>query len=159
MRTLNHKISVIEKSYPALFGKSPEMLLKMHLPRECEREVRELAIDYISHKTYFSSFADNDRPCPAVKKYYSSENALLYEILELAKGSREGFIYIFSSVNSKPVIIHSEKCRDAFIKHSPKLALDICEHAYFSDYGFQRDLYLRNAVARIDIAKLFPQKI
>ncbi len=155
MNTQKHKNSVIEKSYPTLLGKSPEKLLKMHLPKDAEREVRENCISYLSHKCYFSSFAENDKPCPAVKKYYSSENALLYEVLELAKNSGEGFIYIFAATASPPRIAYSEDCRGVFTKYTPTLALDICEHAYFADYGFNRDLYLRNAVSRLDIAKLF----
>ncbi len=155
MNMLKDKISVIEKSYEDLIGKSPEALLKMNLPRGCSAEVHELCVSYLSHKMYFSSFADNNAPCPGVKKFYSSEDALLYEILDMAKSSAEGFIYVFKGGEKPPRIIHSEDSKGVFQKNMPTLALDICEHAYFADYGFQRDRYLRNAVARLEIAKLF----
>ncbi len=155
MKDINHNISVITKSYPSLYGKSPADLMNMHLPKEVCREAEVLTISYLSHKCYFSSFAENDRPCPAIRKYFSSEDAFLYEVFDIAKKSGEGFIYIFSEDGKIPKISNSENTSLLYKKNIPKLALDLSEHAYFRDYGFKREEYIHSAVARLDIAKLF----
>ena len=72
--------------------------------------------------------------------------------------SFHGFIYIFSAGGSSPRILHSSDIPRVFERDTPTLALDISEHAYFADYGFERDNYLKSAVARLDINKLFLPK-
>ena len=154
MKNLRHKYSIIEKSYPALSGKDIFSCKGRGLPRSVRDEAEELMREYLSHKLYFSSFSKNLTPCEKIKKYYTSEDAFCYEVLSLARAFNGGFIYVFSG-GSSPRILHSSKTPRVFERETPTLALDLSEHAYFADYGFERDNYLKSAVARLDINKLF----
>jgi superoxide dismutase len=109
----------------------------------------------LSHKIYFSSFAENLSPCPKIRKFYPSEDSFCYEVLTLARKYDGGFIYIFSADDREVRVLHSSDTPRVFEREAPTLALDISEHAYFADYGFERDNYLKSAVARLDINKLF----
>lgn len=155
MRELGYKHSIWKKSLPSIIGKSPGEISRMNIKREHKKEILDNFIEYLSHKTYFSSFAKNDKPIPNIKAFYSSENALCYEVLEKARAARGDFLYIFSRKGKKPEIVDSDEAPFAYMKETPSLALDIREHAYFQDYGYARDEYLRRAVARLDISRLF----
>ena len=37
---------------------------------------------------------------------------------------------------------------------APALAIDVCEHAYFMDYGFDRERYLVSALPYLNVAEL-----
>ena len=158
MKNLRHKYSIIEKSYPTLSGRDIFKLKGRELPRSVRDEAAELMREYLSHKLYFSSFSENLTPCEKIKKYYTSEDAFCYEVLSLARAFNGGFIYVFSDGGSSPRILHSSKTPRVFEREAPTLALDLSEHAYFADYGFERDNYLKSAVARLDIGKLFSDK-
>lgn len=155
MKNLRHKYSIIEKSYPALSGRDIFKIRGRELPRSARDEAATLMREYLSHKLYFSSFSENLTPCDKIKKYYPSEDSFCYEVLSLARAYDSGFIYVFSGGGSSPRILHSSKTPRIFEREAPTLALDISEHAYFADYGFERDNYLKSAVARLDINKLF----
>ena len=158
MKNLRHRYSIIEKSYPALSGKDIFSCKGRGLPRTVRDEAEELMREYLSHKLYFSSFAENLSPCQKIRKFYPSEDSFCYEVLTLARKYNGGFIYIFSAGGSSPRILHSSDIPRVFERDTPTLAFDISEHAYFADYGFERDNYLKSAVARLDINKLFLPK-
>ena len=76
-----------------------------------------------------------------------------------------------ASVSSQRATVPAEKARrgapeikctaeagkvDYSIK--PLLALDVSAHAYFLDYGFSKEDYLRAAVSRLSLGKLFPER-
>ena len=77
---------------------------------------------------------------------------MLYEVLDVAKNARQDFIYIYADCGK--VKIKAQNASEAFLKSRPILALDLCEHSYFLDYAFDRDAYLRAAVARLNLEKL-----
>lgn len=155
MKNLSLKYSIIEKSYPALSGRDIFKIRGRELPRSVRDEAEELMREILSHKIYFNSFAENLAPCPEIRKLYPSEDSFCYEVLSLARACDGGFIYVFSGGGSSPRILHSSKTPRVFEREAPTLALDLSEHAYFADYGFERDNYLKSAVARLDINKLF----
>ena len=158
MKELSLKYSIIEKSYPALAGKDIFKAKGSVIPRSVRGEAEELMRAILSHKIYFNSFAENLAPCPEIRKFYPSEDSFCYEVLSLARAFNGGFIYVFSGGGNSPRILHSSNIPRVFEREAPTLALDLSEHAYFADYGFERDKYLRAAVARLDIKKLFYDK-
>ena len=89
-----------------------------------------------------------------LKKYYSSENSFLYEAEQLALSADGGFLYIALDDRRVPQPRLSESNRFACIKDTPLLAVDLCEHAYFSDYSFDKKRYLRAALSHLDLSKL-----
>lgn len=158
MNTVYAKFSIYEKSIPSLSGKSINEIVRMRLDKNDKENIISLLKEYHSHKTYFNSFAKNDRPCKEIKRFYTSENDFCYRVIERARAERTGFIYIINDRKGKPFVFHSSEREDVYITVIPTLALDLCEHAYFADYGFNRDEYIRRAVARLDISRLFIQE-
>ena len=108
-----------------------------------------------SHESYFSSFTELAKPCPELKRHYSSEDAFCYEVLELAREYNGGFIYIFSNGRIRPTVKHSENAPFVYVKEMPTLAIDLFEHSYFLDYGFEREKYLRAAIGHLNLTLLF----
>ncbi len=155
MDTLFLKYSIYEKSIPDLKGKTPAQISRMRIDKSDKENILSLLKEYHSHKTYFNSFAKNDKPCKEIKRFYSSENDFCYRVVERARAVECGYIYILKDKKGVPVIAHSLDISSAYISCTPILVLDLCEHAYFADYGFNRDEYIRRAVSRLDISKLF----
>lgn len=112
-----------------------------------------LMLSILMHECYFSSFTDAPRPCEAVRSAYGSEDAFLYEGLELAREVGEGFIYVFRDRRGVPRWGALFGLGDR-LSERPVLAVDLYEHAYFYDYSFDRGAYLRAAMARIDLGRL-----
>ena len=92
-------------------------------------------------------------PSNFVKKSFGSENNFAYELSRLAKSSKACFVSVYMDKYNNVGF-----CEDTHIPTgaSIKLTLDICEHAYFRDYGFNKEKYIRSAVAHLNLSKLAP---
>ncbi len=156
MRTLRLRHSIAEKSIPEIKGKSLAELEKLRLSQKDRREIIPNYREYLAHKLYFSSFCECQRPEPYLKKYYSSTEAFLYEIHLLAMSVDHGFIFISLTERGMPDIFH--KTREDRIKTTPVLALDLSEHAYFLDYRFDKEAYVRGAISHLDLSLLDKSK-
>ena len=151
--TLLCKHSVMEKSIPKITGATPAQIYRMRLSYETKIEVLKNLINHLSHITYFNSFSKNDSFCPEIKRQFLSENDFCYRALEYAKGIDYGFMYVFKDKKGK--ISFASSCNAlAYISFIPVLAVDVCEHAYFCDYGYEKTEYLKSAIARLNISKL-----
>ena len=155
MNTIFSRYMIYEKSIPELQGKTLAHINKMRLNKSDKKNIVSLIKEYRSHKTYFGSFAKNDKPCVEIRKYYSSENDFCYRAVERARREAGGFLYILKDKMGEPFIAHSSELSSAYMSCTPILALDLCEHAYFADYGYNKDEYIRRAVSRLDISRLF----
>ena len=155
MKTKKLEHSIIEKSIPEIKGRSVREIFEMNLKRSVKTEIIE-RLQYIkSHETFFASFVSAAAPCPRIKKFYSSEDSFCYEILELARRHDTGFVYVFSDKHARPTVKHSEGTPLVYINEIPRLAIDLYEHSFIFDYGFERERYLRAAIAHIDLSRLF----
>ncbi len=152
MKNLRLKHSIMEKSFPEIKDKSIFDIEKMRLPISCKEEVLENLKEYLSHELYFRSFSQSNIIPDIIKSRYSSPEAFLYEIYLLASEKKQGFIYVFAGNRGVPEIIHSDDIKR--MKLMPKLALDISEHAYFLDYRFEKDRYIRSAISNINLSLL-----
>ncbi len=151
--TLLCKHTVMEKSIPKIVGRTPAQIYRMRLSFDTKKEILGNIADYLSHVTFFDSFSKNDTFCPEIKGQFLSENDFCYRALEYAKGVDYGFMYVFKDKKGK--IRFASSCNTlAYISFVPILALDVCEHAYFADYGYERTEYLKRAIARLNISKL-----
>ena len=155
MNTVFSRYMIYEKSIPELKGKTLSQIVKMRLDKSDKEKIVALLKEYYSHKTYFNSFSKNDKPCKEIKRFYSSENDFCYRAVERARVEDGGFLYILKGRKGSPVIAHTRDMPLLYISYTPILALDLCEHAYFADYGYNKDEYIRRAVSRLDISKLF----
>ena len=147
------KYSILEKSIPELSGVAIGDIMRLGIKKEEREEALTIASCVEAHKIYFDSFSRLNKKCERVRKYFGSEEKFLYEVFECARGEKDGFTFVFLDKRNRPRI---ESCapRDGFAKHTPILALDLFEHAYFLDYAFEKEKYLRAAISRLDIEKL-----
>ena len=152
LKTLKNKFSIIEKSYPELKGKSPDRVLKMNLKRQIRSEAFDLLLKIQAHEIFFSSFAREVKPSPAVRKYYSSENSFVYEMKMAALSCEYGYIYVYKDFKNVPRFRLTEALDERFIKDRPLLLVDLYEHAYFADYGFNYKGFLDGALSHLDLS-------
>ena len=154
LRSLRLKLSIIEKSVAGIKGKSQGEILSMSLSKAVKREIIPLLANINLHETYFSSFTAEPRPSELIKKYHGSESAFCYRMKEAARGSDHGFLYVFKDQRGRPDF---GVLRDIDISASeitPVLAVDLYEHAYFADYGYDYEGYLKGALSHLDFSKL-----
>ena len=148
------KYSILEKSIPEIKGKALSELYKMPIHGEIREEILSKAKFLKSHELYFSSFCERRRVCCEIKRYYSSEAAFLYEITERALRMQGGFLYILRDRRGRPFAVNGEEAWRGY-DFAPCLALDMAEHAYFLDYRFDKERYIRSALACIEINEIF----
>lgn len=146
--------SIDEKSIAQIKGRTPREISSMNIKRSIREEVVKRLVNIKLHDCYFASYTLTPAPCPLIKKHYSSENGFLYEAEELALSADWGFLYVALDERKVPRSYLSGSNPRTFIKDTPILALDLCEHAYFSDYSFDRKRYVRAALAHLDLSKL-----
>lgn len=149
---LNLKYSVLQKSEPRLCSVPLDKIHRLKLKNDIKNEAVMLLSEIKAHEIYFSSFSDGFGKYEKIKKKYVSAEGLRYEILTSARRARFGFLFII--LERGEVRIRVVEKPPFFIRESPALALDLCEHSYFPDYGFHRDEYLRRAVGYLDLSKI-----
>jgi len=146
--------SVLEKSYRSLAGCSLREIEGKRLPRDAKREAFSLKAEILLHELYFDSFSDKFTPSEAVKRFFGSEASFLYEIESSLRETRAvGFLLVYSD-GGKLKFSHIYDDFDILADAKPLLAVDLWEHAYFSDYGFDRARYIKNALLHLDFNKI-----
>ena len=147
------KYRIFEKSYSELTGRDLDGIYKLNLRREEKRLAARLFAEISVHKIYFGSFAERNTSSDRVKRKFGSVAQFLYEITEKCKGRSSGFLIIYENGNNIEMYCGDEYENILRRKKVP-LALDLCEHAYFYDYGFRKDEYVKNAVTHFNLSKL-----
>lgn len=153
-RRLKLKYSILEKSFPFLTSKSLGEVASCNLNRADKFEVMNLLWEIYAHECYFNSFTSQPQRCDKIKAFYSSQDRFVYELYDMSKEQNSGFLFVYLDGKGKPSASISNKPDGAFVKYLPVLALDLCEHSYFADYGFKKDKYIRSALTYFDLSKL-----
>ena len=150
LHTMKLKYSILEKSISNLSGKEIVNILKMRIGREEKEEAIKLLTYIKSHECFFSSFTDSPK---IIKCGALSSEKIAYEIFTEAKDKDYGFIYIYKD-KEQIKTYYSREGYGAFYRITPILTLDLYEHTYFSDYGFNKNAFLKGAIAHLDFSKL-----
>ena len=154
VRNTKLKYSIIESSISKLKGAGVREVLSMKLSQRDKDDALRLLPEIAIHDIYFSSFDDRRFPHSAlVAKHWGSESAFLNEVYRNCMAIKYGFVAIFRFRNIIAVK-GFEDCLEIFKAGTPLLAVDVCEHVYFMDYGFDKERYLVNALSYLDITKL-----
>lgn len=147
------KYSILEKSEPQLKEKKIKEILRMNIGREVKDEAI-LRLSYIkAHECFFSSFFSSKKQSILKKSNLASEK-LLYDIFLCASEKEHCFLFLYSDRKGNIRWLFSNLTDGAFIKYHPQLALDLYEHTYFLDYGFDKKRFLRNALAHLNLSSL-----
>lgn len=154
MRNLKLKYSILEKSIEGIKGKKMSQILRMRIHGRDAKEILDLLPEIELHELYFSSFANKkNSSSSAVRLKYKSEGAFLNELYRLGMSIDHGFVIANFRMNRIETFVLNDFTA-AFTLGAPMLALDVCEHAYFSDYGFDKNSYLINALTYLDLGKI-----
>ena len=150
LENLNLRCSALLKSSPEVIGMSLDKMRKKRFLNK--PDIIALRSEIICHEIFFSSFGKSYEASCAVKKKYRTEQSFLYELYRLGLERRGEFLGIF--VNRGEVSVKISDCERLLTYGKPILAVDLCEHAYFMDYGFSKGEYLRNILSYLNLGKL-----
>ena len=70
-----------------------------------------------------------------------------------AVSQKYGFVFVYA-FGERIEVKGFYDCKSAFRFGTPTLAIDVCEHVYFMDYGFDKERYLVSSLPYLDISKL-----
>ena len=149
LKEMKLKYSICEKSIPEISGKSIIEISRMRI-RERE-EIRALLSEILYHDVYFSSFGKEYQSSVAVKKRFRTEASFLYELHEVGKNAGDSFLLIYIN---KGRVDYAVAPKGSVLRVQPVLAIDLCEHAYFLDFGFDREEYLRKTLSFLNLNSL-----
>lgn len=152
MRTLRLRHSIFEKSIPEIKDKNILDIEKMRLEPSVKSDILSNYQEYYAHHLYFNSFGLVSLVPPIIKKCYTSVESFLYEVYLVASKKEHGFVYVFSDGVNTIKILHSDDIRKN--RFLPRLSIDISEHAYFLDYRFEKDKYIRAAISNLNLSLL-----
>jgi len=147
LRYLRMKYSILLKSIPEIQGKDIGSLLRTAIDRKAREEAIELLWQIKSHELFFNSFAENPTWGEDVRKYNTSRERFLYDILMEVKDKSFGYLYVYKDKQKRLLTDYSDRFDGAFAKYEPLLCIDLYEHTYFLDYRFKKEKFLRNALA------------
>ncbi len=155
MREERLRYSVYEKSFPFLKGKTLREILNLKISESIKNEFLPYIISYKSHELYFNSFCERQASCKELKRFYTSEAALLYELSERAMNVNYGFVFVFRDRSGAPMISRMDEKLSILRYMTPVLALDLSEHAYFTDYLYDKRGYINAMLAQVDLSEIF----
>ncbi|MBQ7333157.1 MAG: hypothetical protein IJW38_02275 [Clostridia bacterium] len=125
------------------------------IPYEIKNEAIKKRCEIELHELYFNSFTDKFYPSAAVKNIFGSEANFLYQMeAELMENYSCGFLLVYVNGRNKLSFQLGNELSDIFLKYTPLLAVDLWEHAYFDDFGFDRKRYVKIALSRLDFSKI-----
>lgn len=154
LRQKKLKYSILEKSIKKLENANIYDIMKQNMVQRDKKDALVLLGEIKAHELFFDSFVKNMYvPCPYVQLKFGSETNLMNEIYKCAEELCYGYVAICFS-RSDIRVVGAEKGYQLFASGEPLLVVDVCEHVYFSDYGFDKAAYLRQAIPHIDLRKI-----
>lgn len=151
LRNKKLKYSVLEKSIPAIKGCSAYEISKLRI--KGKKEIISLYIDIFCHELYFNSFGMKNQKSLLAENLYGTSASFSYYLYEECKNNAGGFIIICVDGHGKIKLVSE---RELFVNktHVPMLCIDLAEHSYFTDYGFNLEKYLYNSLPYLNLSKL-----
>ena len=151
MRKCALRYSILEKSISGIKDKRTNEILLMKLSKAEQRDILALLPELELHRLYFESFDKQKNSMSAcVRAQFGSEAAFLNTIYRCASQLEYGFVTV-NIQSGKIECITVRNFVECFTHGAPVLAIDICEHAYFRDYGFDKHSYLVNALSYLKL--------
>ena len=145
------RLSILEKSGYSISKKSYPELCRSRLGGARD-EILHLAREVYLHELFFDSLGMAGDCAECLKSGYRSVAGFLYELERAAMASDGGFLLVTRG-KSGVSISHNIGITSG-MRSEPCLALDLAEHAYFLDYGFDKLAYVRAALSRLRLSKL-----
>ncbi len=153
LNNLKLQYSILEKSYKDICRKNIKEISKMKCGRELKNQILCKKAEIKLHEIYFNSFGEPYQNSSEISKVYNSPAEFIYVLCQTAIKTNSGFLVIYER-RGEVGIYSGDDYVGILINSKPLLAIDLCEHAYFYDYGFDREEYIKNAASRLDLKKL-----
>lgn len=153
LRRLKLRYSILCKSFNGLQDLDIRGILRMKMPRDARDEAMGLYSEITLHKVFFSSFGSTVNPrCAPIETAYGSMASFAYEACKLALSHTHGFLALYNE-NGKLFMKADTDCRELLMIGTPRLALDLWEHSYFLDFGFDSERYVSTALGFFDFQR------
>ena len=151
-----HRYSVFKKTYPEISGLDVKEIQRLRIDPDDKGSILRLYLDILYHEVFFNSFGEPHVCSEKVRERYGSEASFLYEIYKSAFDMNSGFVVVYND-GIGVEFDNSDKIYGRILKmksFKPYLAIDLCEHAYFLDYGFNKAEYLKRALSVLDLGAI-----
>ena len=147
------RLGIIERSAPKIIEAEPKAIARMKAGGPDMLKAAELKASVILHKVFFSSFSARTYvPSEQIRREFGSERALCEDLYLAGMRIPRGFVAVLRTRRGLSVSA-SESALDIFRLGEPILAVDVSEHAYYGDFGFNKEAYLRSALSHLDLAR------
>ena len=152
-RTLKAKYAILEKSFPCIEGKDVKTISKMKIDRASKNEILKLKAEVACHDVFFDSFGGRYQDSEIIRAQYGAIPTFFNTLSEIAMGVPHGFLIINERREEFGIYCGNDYV-NVIANAKPYLAIDLCEHAYFMDYSFDKRSYILNALSVLDLNKL-----
>ena len=154
VRHLRLKYSILTDAVPSLKNVDIFKLLSINMKEIDKLDALILLGKITCHDIYFSSFsAESGTRCRLAKRQFGSEDALAMCILHA--GMKNDVKFVSVGIKQGRISIHSScDYHTHFSVHTPRLMIDTEEHAYFWDYCFDKERYLKCALTCLNLSRL-----
>lgn len=159
VEALRRRLQFLYASYEGLRNIDTKRLSRAR-GRNCEAAREALAIrgEILLHEVYFSSFSKREYPSSeAARVCFGSTLTLLNELKTLALKKSVSFVGVYESPGGYKLFSIREPF-EIFTVGKPILVIDLEEHAYFLEFGFNKEAYIGRALAYLDLALLDENK-
>ncbi|MBQ8689201.1 MAG: hypothetical protein IJ515_02420 [Clostridia bacterium] len=154
LRNLKLRLSIFEKTYPSLRGKSCYGISRLNMNKGEREEALKLKCEILAHEIYFDSFNQSSARCDSLSRQYVSEANFLYQLFRACEAEDAKFLFIYLNGRGEIKYCIENDLTRALTNFMPQLAFDLCEHAYFYDYGFDKSAYLKAALSCLNLSKI-----
>ena len=154
LRNLKFKLSIFEKSYPSLCGKDCRGISRLKIDRQEREAALRLKGEILAHELYFDSFGGTGIKSQSIASQYGSEASFLYELFCECEQAKGDFLLAYTDERGKIKHVIENDLPRVFMSCTPILAVDLCEHAYFDDYRFDRSAYVKAALSCLNLSKI-----
>ncbi len=152
LNTLKLKLSVISKSLSDIKGGTGTGGVRQGWS-DSRASLEKLRCEIMLHEVYFDSFSEREYPRSAVAaRKFGSENELLNNLYKRGMDTPYGFVGVRKCDHRGPEAFAASEYER--VRGRVLLAVDVSEHAYFYDYGFEKGEYLKRALAHLSLGML-----
>ncbi len=149
LSNLKLQYSIFEKSTPDICKKSLKEILNIKIDRKYKDEIIKKKAEITAHEIYFSSFGEKHQSSSEILKTYHSLSSFLHMLYKKALEINHGFLFVYKYKGKIDVYVGDNYFK-ILSNTNQILALDLCEHAYFYDYGFNKEKYIKNSLSRLN---------
>jgi superoxide dismutase len=150
LKKLKLQYSVLEKSCPCIAGRDVSEIQRMRV--KYKDEILSLKAEISAHELFFASFGAKNQTSSLIKRTYGSEASFIYELYEATRDVGNCFAFVNRTGGGVEFSLGEPK--EILKIKNPVLSIDLFEHSYFLDYGFEREEYIKNMLAHLNLNKV-----